>query len=74
MLKHKTIILVAVRLKSKRLKKKALLKFFNKPLIVQLTERLKKSKLFSDIVWCTSKSKVDDKLEIFFKRFKIKVS
>ena len=73
MLKHKTIILVAVRLKSKRLKKKALLKLFNKPLIVQLTERLKKSKLYSDIVWCNSKSKIDDKLEILAKKINVKI-
>ena len=71
-MKNKAIILVAVRLKSKRLKNKALLNLFNKPLITQLTERLKKSKLSSDIVWCTSKNKVDDKLEILAKKNKCK--
>jgi len=72
-MKNKAIILVAVRLKSKRLKNKALLNLFNKPLITQLTERLKKSKLSSDIVWCTSKNKVDDKLEILAKKTNVKI-
>jgi len=64
---------VAVRLKSKRLKNKALLNLFGKPLIVQLTKRLKKSKLSSDIIWCTSKNKADDKLEILAKKINIKI-
>lgn len=72
-MKNKAIILVAVRLKSKRLKNKALLNLFGKPLIVQLTQRLKKSKLSSDIVWCTSKKKVDDKLEILAKKINVKI-
>lgn len=72
-MKNKAIILVAVRLKSKRLKNKALLNLFNKPLIIQLTERLQKSKLSSDIVWCTSKNNVDDKLEILAKKTNVKI-
>ena len=72
-MKNKAIILVAVRLKSKRLKNKALLNLFDKPLIVQLTERLKRSKLSSDIVWCTSKNKADDKIEILAKKNNVKI-
>ena len=72
-MKNKAIILVAVRLKSKRLKNKDLLNLFDKPLIVQLTERLKKSKLSSDIIWCTSKNKADDKLETLAKKNNVKI-
>ena len=72
-MKNKAIILVAVRLKSKRLKNKALLKLYNKPLILQLAERLKKSKLSSEIVLCTSKNKADDKIEILAKKNHIKI-
>ena len=42
---YKALALVAVRLNTKRLKKKALLNLYNKPLILRLTERLKKRKL-----------------------------
>ena len=37
-------ILIAARLKSKRLQKKALLTLYDKPLIIKLVERLKESK------------------------------
>lgn len=59
----KNIILVAVRLNSNRLKNKALLNLYDSPLILKLTNRIKKSKLSSDIIWCTSTNKSDDKLE-----------
>jgi len=62
-MKNKVVILVAVRLKSKRLKKKAILKLNGIPLILQLTERIKQSKLPSEIIWCTSTNKEDDELE-----------
>ena len=61
-MQNKTVILVAVRLKSKRLKKKALSNLFGKPLILCLTERIRKSNLSSEIVWCTSTSQEDDEL------------
>ncbi len=57
-----TVILVAVRLKSQRLKEKALLQLYDKPLIVKLVDRLKKSKLSKNIVICTSSSPLDDRL------------
>tara|TARA_B100001123_G_C15266643_1_gene1008678 strand:- start:290 stop:1051 length:762 start_codon:yes stop_codon:yes gene_type:complete len=72
-MKEKNIILVAVRLKSKRLNKKALLKLYNKPLILTLTERLKKSALSSEIVWCTSTNINDQPLEDLAKLNKIKI-
>ena len=72
-MKNKAIILIAVRLNTKRLKEKALLNLYKKPLILSLTDRLKNSKLVSNIVWCTSKEKVDDRLEILAKKTKIKI-
>lgn len=72
-MKKKTVILVAVRLKSKRLKNKAILPLNNKPLIIQLTHRIKKSNKSSDIIWCTSTNKKDDPLESLGKKNKIKV-
>lgn len=54
MKKIRTVGLVAVRMKSSRLKKKALLDLNGKPLILQLFSRLKKSKKMDDIVLCTS--------------------
>tara|TARA_Y100000816_G_C25986157_1_gene515048 strand:+ start:41 stop:802 length:762 start_codon:yes stop_codon:yes gene_type:complete len=57
-----TVILVAARLKSQRLKEKALLNLYDKPLIVKLVDRLKKSKLSKNIVICTSSSSLDDRL------------
>ena len=72
-MKNKTVILVAVRLKSQRLKKKALLKLYKKPLIMQLTDRIKKSHLSSEVIWCTSINRGDDELERLGKKNKIKV-
>lgn len=50
----RTIGLVAVRMKSSRLKKKALLELNGMPMILQLLFRLKRSKRMDDIVLCTS--------------------
>ena len=58
-----TLILVAVRLKSSRLPKKAILGLSGQPLIYRLHERLEISNLCYGIVWCTSRSKQDDPLE-----------
>ena len=52
-------IFIAVRLKSKRLKRKALAKIGGIELILHLTKRLKNSKRVKKIVWCTSKSNED---------------
>ncbi len=72
-MKNKAIILIAVRLNTKRLKNKALLNLYDKPLISCLTDRLKESKLVSNIVWCTSKEKIDDRLEVLARKTKIKI-
>jgi len=50
----KVVGLVAVRMKSSRLKKKALLDLNGQPLIVNLLRRLKGAKRLDDIVVCTS--------------------
>ena len=50
----KTIGLVAVRMKSSRLKKKALLDLGGEPVILQLLQRLRKSNRLDDIILCTS--------------------
>jgi spore coat polysaccharide biosynthesis protein SpsF (cytidylyltransferase family) len=50
----KAIGLVAVRVKSSRLKRKALLDLNGKPLILHLLLRLKKSKKLDDVILCTS--------------------
>ncbi len=58
--KSKTLLLIAVRLKSKRLKNKALLPLQDNPLILTLHNRLKKVNNVSKIIWCTSTNKQDD--------------
>ena len=72
-MKKKVLILIAVRLKSKRLKNKALLNLYDEPLIIKLTKRLKKAKLCSSIIWCTSKFKTDDRLAILAKKNGIEI-
>ncbi|PPR48025.1 MAG: 3-deoxy-manno-octulosonate cytidylyltransferase [Alphaproteobacteria bacterium MarineAlpha5_Bin9] len=69
----KTVILVAVRLKSNRLNKKALIDLGNKPLLIQLSDRVKKSKLATDLVLCTSTSHEDDQIEKLANENKIKI-
>ena len=58
----KTIGLVAVRMKSSRLKKKALLDLGGKPIILQLLQRLRKSNRLDDIILCTSTHSDDNVL------------
>ena len=72
-MRDKTVILIAVRLNSKRLKKKAILNLYDQPLILKLTERVSKSKLSSDLVWCTSTNKQDDELEVLAQSNNIKI-
>ena len=59
---NQNIILIAVRLKSTRLKNKTLLPLYKKPLLTVLIDRLKKSKLSSKIIVCTSTNFQDDKI------------
>lgn len=58
--KRNNVVLVAVRLKSKRLKNKALLPILDKSLILTLYERLLKVKYAKIIILCTSTNKQDD--------------
>jgi spore coat polysaccharide biosynthesis protein SpsF len=58
-----TIACVAVRLKSSRLAGKALLPLAGEPVILRLTESLRRAKRIDDIVWCTSTHPQDDPLE-----------
>ena len=62
-LTNKVLILVAVRLKSARLSKKALEDLCGGPLIIRLTERVRKAKIPNEVIWCTSSNSQDDPLE-----------
>jgi spore coat polysaccharide biosynthesis protein SpsF len=55
-------ILIAVRLKSKRLEKKALLNLYDEPLIIKLVNRVKQSKKSNKIIVCTSTHDEDSEL------------
>ena len=66
--KSNTVILVAVRLKSKRLKNKALLPIIGKPLIHILYDRLLTVKNAKKIILCTSTNKQDDQIYDFAKK------
>jgi len=57
------LTLVAVRLKSTRLPRKALEELAGKSLIMRLHERVSASTKSEGIVWCTSTSPEDDELE-----------
>ena len=56
---YKTIACIAVRMKSKRLKRKALLEIEGKPMTLCLIERLRMSKSIEQIVICTSTNEQD---------------
>jgi len=56
-------ITITVRMKSKRLPRKAMLEIEGIPMIVHLIERLKQTKKANKIVVCTSTNKEDDVLE-----------
>lgn len=58
----RVIGLVAVRMKSSRLLRKALLDLNGRPLIIQLLSRLKRSNTLDDIVLCTSTNPDDSVL------------
>lgn len=56
------LALVAVRLKSTRLKRKALLDLGGQPLVLQLTRRLRQARAPHRVIWCTSTHREDDDL------------
>ena len=69
--KNKNMLFIAVRLKSNRLKKKALKNLHNYPLLQRLVERIETVFCKSKIVICTSVNKEDDDLEFLAKKLKI---
>tara|TARA_B100001093_G_C26813297_1_gene1008498 strand:- start:1372 stop:2133 length:762 start_codon:yes stop_codon:yes gene_type:complete len=73
MIDQKIVILIAVRLKSVRLKEKAMLNLFDKPLILKLVDRMKQSKLARDVILCTSTNSHDDQIEILAKKNNIEI-
>ncbi len=72
-MKNKVIALIAVRLKSTRLPMKAVADLDGLPLIQRLHERLLKSSLLNEIIWCTSTNPQDDPLEDIAKAAKAKI-
>ena len=60
---NKVLTLVAVRLKSARLPRKALADLHGEPLIIRLTERVREAKIPAEVIWCTSTNNQDDPLE-----------
>lgn len=66
------LIIVQARTSSQRFPNKVLFKLKNKPIIIHVLDRLKKSKFKNDIVVSTSINKSDDKLVNFLKMKKIK--
>ena len=73
MTKNNIIGLVAVRLNSKRLEKKAFLSLYYRKVIHRLIERIKDSKYLNDIAICTSTHKLDNDIANFSKKNNIKV-
>ena len=69
--RSKVVALIIVRLKSKRLKNKALLKIKNKTCLEILISRLSFSKKVDDIIICTTKNREDDKIVNIAKKNKI---
>jgi spore coat polysaccharide biosynthesis protein SpsF len=65
------ICIVQARINSSRLPGKILLNGFNKPLLVHLIERLKKSNYISNIVLAASKNKLDNILSTICKQINI---
>lgn len=68
-----TTAIIQVRLNSKRLPGKALLKINDKPVLQNIIERLKKSKSVKKIIVSTSNKKSDDPIVSFCKKNKILV-
>ena len=60
---HKVLTLIAVRLKSSRLPRKALADLSGESLIIRLTERVQQAKIPTEVIWCTSTHSQDDPLE-----------
>ena len=60
----RTAVTITVRMKSKRLPRKALKGIVGKPLIEHLIERVKTAKLADTVILCTSVNSQDDELAV----------
>ncbi|MDB4286947.1 NTP transferase domain-containing protein [Akkermansiaceae bacterium] len=60
---ERVVILITGRLKSTRLKRKALLEIEGRPMFAHMIDRLKRAKVPAEIVLCTSTIEQDDPLE-----------
>ena len=67
-MKKKVLLLIQVRMGSKRLPKKSMLDLAGKPMIYRIIERLKKCKLPDEIVLITSKKKGKQYLQKHIKK------
>ena len=67
----KILGLIPSRLKSKRLKEKALLKISGIPIVVHTYKRAKMSKLLDDLIVCTDSKKISKELTKFQAKFQI---
>ena len=68
--KKKIICIIQARVNSTRLPGKILLNGFNKPLIIHLIERIKKSKFISNIIIATTNNKFERLFQPFVNKLK----
>lgn len=64
---------IIARLNSKRLPKKNILNVNGKPMIINLINRISKSKYLDNIIICTSNEKTDDPLESIASQYNVKI-
>ena len=67
------LIIIQARTNSQRFPKKVLYKLENKPIIVHVLDRLKKSKFKNNLIVATSDKSSDDRLVRLLKKKKIKI-
>ena len=67
------LIIIQARTNSQRFPKKVLYKLENKPIIVHVLDRLKKSKFKNNLIVSTSDKSSDDRLVQLLKKKKIKI-
>ena len=72
-MKKKILLLIQVRMGSKRLPKKSMLDLAGKPMIYRIIERIKRCKLPDEIVLITSKKKEDKIFKKIAKNLNIKI-
>jgi spore coat polysaccharide biosynthesis protein SpsF len=72
-MKKKILLMIQVRMGSKRLPKKAMLDLVGKPMIYRIIERVKRCKLPDDIVLITSKKKENNIFKKISKSLQVKI-